>query len=142
MSNINQSWWENENNQLLKNQTNYRNTSQININYYIKQRIQQRIIRNKGYLNETKKSKNTRILILNLNRLRCSDSNKIQMIIEKLKEMQIDSYLLTETNIKWIMSNKMKMLRKMKALRQNIETICEDSIQSYNIRLVTRRNLK
>ena len=58
--------------------------------------MQQQIIRNKGYLNNIKKPENTRILLLNLYRLRYLDNDKIQTLINKTKEMQIYGIFLTK----------------------------------------------
>ena len=68
---------------------------------------------------------------MNPNRLRVSDHNKVQTLITKCKGRQIDGILLSEVNTKWTTSNKAKMLRKMKAIRRNVELIFSDS-SDYN----------
>ena len=68
---------------------------------------------------------------MNPNGLRVSDYDKVQTLITKCKARQIDRILLSEVNTKWTTSNKAKMLRKMKAIRRNMELIFADS-SDYN----------
>ena len=68
---------------------------------------------------------------MNPNGLRVSEHDKVQTLITKCKARQIDRILLSEVNTKWMISNKVKMLRKMKAIRRNIELIFADS-SDYN----------
>ena len=59
---------------------------QINIQHFIEQNNQQRYIKNERVIDKIKKYENTRLLILNPNRLRVTDSNKIQTLINKCKD--------------------------------------------------------
>ena len=85
MSPTTNSLHQNVTNQLLENtRRRNRDLTQINIQFFMQQRMQNRVIRNEGYIDRIKKLENTRILILNLKGLRCSNDNKIQILINKL----------------------------------------------------------
>ena len=60
---------------------------------------------------------------MNPNRLRVSGYNKVETLITKCKVRQIDGILLSEVNTKWNISNKAKILRKMKVVGKNVELI-------------------
>ena len=55
------------------------------------------------------------------------DSDKTQILINKCKEKQIDRMILIEVNAKWAISNKDKMLRKIKNIGRNVKLIHIDS---------------
>ena len=72
---------------------------QINMRLFISKNPQ-RAIMNVGYLDSVKSIYNTRILLLNLNRLRLSNEAKISMFIESYSQKQINGVLLYEINTK------------------------------------------
>ena len=84
-------------------------------------------IRNEGYLDCKKAMKNTRILVLNPNRCRSSDSEKITIIINSCKRQQIDICCLAEVNTKQTTRNTDKIQYKLKTLEQALELIVSDS---------------
>ena len=67
------------------------------------------------------------MLVLNPNGLRTTNTKKLNMLIEKCKEMQIDILLMSEVNMKWTTINKEKMTKAMKKMHQNIEIVYADS---------------
>ena len=72
----------------------------MNLQQFIEQRSNLRHIRHAGHINKIKKEENTRILVMNPNGLSVSDRDKVQMLINKCREKQIDNLLLMEVNTK------------------------------------------
>ena len=55
---------------------------------------------NREYINEFKLVKNTRLLILDPNRMRPTNKEKINTLVHSCKEKQIDGVIISEVNIK------------------------------------------
>ena len=70
---------------------------------------------------------NTRLLALNLNGCRLSDSEKIYMLIQSCKQLEIDMYFICEENTKQITRNIEKMKYELKLLRRIVEIIIADT---------------
>ena len=57
-----------------------------------------------------------RILILNLNGFRATYNNKIEMIVQSYKKLQVDVFVLNKVNAKQTINNK-KMRCKLRELQ-------------------------
>ena len=84
------------------------------------------------YLEYIDKIKTSGIIqILSINSKGCNPNNeeKIEMLIESIKRLQLDVVLLNEVNTKWNSVNKDKMEQKMKQIDRGILVKTADSKQ-------------
>lgn len=114
----------NNTNQMPENRGNYQNTQQ-SMRMYIDQH--DRTIKHKGYIDTIKAPFNTRILSINTCGFAPSNDDKVEMMIEKCKELRIDVLLLNETNTKWSHRNQDKIKRRLKELGREINIKTADS---------------
>lgn len=114
----------NNTNQMPENRGNYQNTQQ-SMRMYIDQN--DRTIKHKGYIDTIKAPFNTRILSINTCGFALSNDDKVEMMIEKCKELGIDVLLLNETNTKWSHRNQDKIKRRLKELGREINIKTADS---------------
>lgn len=68
----------------------------INIFYYQQNNL--KAIKNRGYIDQIKNNRNTRILSLNPNELRVSNDERIQQFLHSTNEYQIDTMMLILTD--------------------------------------------
>ena len=91
------------------NQQQYQNQHQLqpgvvhrnqqSIRRYTKNQLLSPII-NESYIDKNKGIENIRILSINVNDIKITNVEKIQMLIESMNRYQIDMTLITESNMK------------------------------------------
>ena len=70
----------------------------------------------RGYIDIEKRETNTRMLLMNVNGLRCKHEEKIDQMKEFCKNNKIDVAMLSKTNGKWTTRTTDVMSAKMKEL--------------------------
>ena len=105
----------NNNRESIPRETREQSQNQVIIRNYMKQQPLKKII-NPGYIDQQKFKGNTRFLSMNVHSLCLQNNEKIDHIMNKCKTLEIDAIFLTESNIKWTIHNKERVINKFKQM--------------------------